>query len=364
MLLSGILQYLDEQAPFALQENYDNSGLIIGGQNTEIHSALICLDITEETMQEAVDRKCDLVISHHPMIFQGLKRITGLTATERLVALAIRENIAVIALHTNLDNHPSGVNRLLCQKLDILNPRILRPMEGQLRKLVTFCPKSHADRVRSALFAAGAGHIGNYDSCSFNSNGRGSFRALSGSNPFVGVLNELHFEEEERMEVIYPQYIEKQLLTSLVASHPYEEVAYDIYPLSNRIPNAGAGMIGELASPLDPSEYLNKVKMTLSLGCLRHTELPDKMISKIAVCGGSGSFLIGDALSAGADLYLTGDIKYHDFFIPEKRMLLADIGHYESEQFTKELIYTLLKKKFPTFALLISETLTNPVNYL
>jgi dinuclear metal center YbgI/SA1388 family protein len=364
MRLSEILHYLEELAPFALQENYDNSGLIIGQADAEIHSALICLDITEEILQEAINRKCDLVISHHPMIFSGLKRITGRNATERLVALAIRENIAIVAMHTNLDNHPQGVNNILCEKLGILNPRILRPMEGQLRKLVTFCPKSHSDAVRSSIFSAGAGQIGNYDSCSFTSRGNGSFRALAGSNPFVGKQNELHFEEEDRIEVIYPSYYEKRIITALLTTHPYEEVAYDIYPLSNRMPDAGAGMIGELAIPMDPAQFLEIVKEKLSSGCIRHTALLSEKISKIAVCGGSGSFLINDAIAAGAHIYITGDIKYHDFFIPENRMILADVGHYESEQFTKELIFTLLKKKFPTFALLNSETPTNPVNYL
>jgi len=364
MLLSEILQHLEEKAPFALQENYDNSGLIIGLADQEIHSALVCLDITEDIIMEAIDRKCNLVISHHPMIFSGMKRITGRNATERLVATALKENIAIVAMHTNLDNHPDGVNSLLCGKLGILNTRILRPMEGQLRKLVTFSPKSHSNTVQSAIFSAGAGQIGNYDSCSFSVSGNGSFRALPGSHPFVGKQDELHIEEEDRIEVIYPVYYEKRIISALLTAHPYEEVAYDIYPLSNRFPGAGAGMIGELASPMDPSEYLAIVKDTLLSGCIRHTALPVKKISKIAVCGGSGSFLIGDALAAGADLYITGDIKYHDFFIPENRMILADVGHYESEQFTKELIFTLLKKKFPTFALLNSETPTNPVNYL
>ncbi|NVO20600.1 MAG: Nif3-like dinuclear metal center hexameric protein [Bacteroidetes bacterium] len=364
MLLSEILNYLEGQMPFALQEDYDNSGLIIGNASKEVKSALICLDITEEIMKESISRNCDLIISHHPLVFKGIKRFTGKNITERLVEEAIRNNISIIALHTNIDNHPLGVNSILCRKLGIMNPRILRPMGGLLKKLATFVPASHADKVRTSLFEAGAGTIGNYDSCSFNIAGRGTFRALEGSSPFVGEQGKLHVEQEEKIEVIYSAFLEKKILSALLSSHPYEEVAYDIYQLANKMPYAGAGMIGELDAAQEPLDYLAFVKATLSLGSLRHTELPNKKIKKIAVCGGSGSFLIADAIAAGADLFLTGDIKYHDFFLPEKQMLLADVGHYESEQFSKELIFTLLNKKFPTFALLISKTPTNPVNYL
>ncbi len=364
MLLSEILNYIGEQIPFSLQENYDNSGLIIGDPLSEINGILICIDVTESVLKEAIARKCNLVISHHPMVFKGMKRFTGRTMTERLVAESIHKGIAIIALHTNLDNHSDGVNRMLCEKLGILNPRILRAMDGMLHKLVTFCPKAQSEIVRTAIFSAGAGQTGNYDSCSFNTTGLGSFRALPGSRPFVGELNKLHFEEEERIEVVYPVYREKEILSVLLASHPYEEVAYDIYALENHFPLTGAGMIGMLDFPVNAEDFLLHVKNILSLDCLRHTFFPAGKIQKIAVCGGSGSFLINDAINAGADVFLTGDLKYHDFFIPENRILLGDIGHYESEQFTKELIYTFLKKKFPTFALLISETVTNPVNYL
>ena len=364
MLLSEILSYLGSLVPFALQENYDNSGLIIGSPQAEITKALVCVDVTEEVIDECLSLNGNLIISHHPMVFTGLKRFTGSNLTERLVTRCIREDIAVMAMHTNLDNYMQGVNRILCDKIGIRNARILRPVEGLLRKLVTFCPQLQAEALRTALFSAGAGQIGNYDSCSFNTAGQGTFRALPGANPFVGEIEKLHQESEERIEVIFPAFLEKPVLAALLSVHPYEEVAYDIYTLSNSYPQAGAGMIGELETPVESREFLQHVKKTLSVGCIRHTLLPAGKISKIAVCGGSGSFLIRDALTAGADAFLTGDIKYHDFFIPENRLLLADIGHYESEQYTKELIYTLLKKKFPTFALQISRTITNPVNYL
>ncbi len=364
MILSEITSYLKSLIPLALQENYDNSGLLIGLEETEISGALICLDVTSDILDEAIEKKCNLVISHHPLIFSGLKSITGRSETERLVMRAIQENIAIYALHTNLDNHNEGVNYLLCQKIGIQHPEILKPMPGILRKLVTFCPVSHANHVREALFAVGAGHIGNYDSCSFNTPGDGTFRALEGATPFVGEPGKLHTEPEFRIETIFPAYLENVVIKALKHAHPYEEVAYDIYPLNNLHQKTGAGMIGNLQNEMDAKDFLQGIKNILHIGCIRHTELKNKKVQRVAVCGGSGSFLIKDAINCGADIYLTGDIKYHDFFLPGDEMILADIGHYESEQFTKELIYTLLKKKFTTFALFISGSNTNPVNYL
>ena len=364
MILSEITSFLNSRIPQSLQESYDNCGLLIGSADAEITGALICLDITEEVLDEAVEKNCNLVISHHPLIFSGIKSLTGRTDTERLVIKAIRENIAIFALHTNLDNHNGGVNNFLCSKLGILNPKILKPVPGILRKLVTFCPSSHARQVREAILNAGAGQIGNYDFCSYNSSGEGTFRALEGANPFVGELGKIHTETEVRIETIFPVYIENAVVSALKKSHPYEEVAYDIYPLTNIYEGTGAGMIGSLPEAIDAMDFLISVKDILSIGCIRHTQIKNKKVQCIAVCGGSGSFLINDAISCNADIYMTGDIKYHDFFIPGNKMILADIGHFESEQFTKELIYTLLKKKFTTFALFISGTNTNPVNYL
>ena len=364
MILSVITSYLNSTIPLSLQESYDNCGLLVGDPDSDITGALICLDITAEVLDEAIEKNCNLIISHHPLIFTGIKSLTGKTETEQLVVKAIKENIAIFALHTNLDNHFDGVNRQLCSKLGILNAEVLRPMSGMLRKLVTFCPVSHAVQVREAIFDAGAGQIGNYDNCSYNSSGEGTFRALTGANPFVGEVGKLHTETEVRIETIFPAYLENTVISALKRAHPYEEVAYDIYPLSNKHNRIGAGMIGNLPEAVYAEKFLIHVKEILQVGCIRHTNLKNKKIQRIAVCGGSGSFLINDAISCNADIYITGDIKYHDFFIPGNRMILADVGHFESEQFTKELIYTLLKKKFTTFALFISGANTNPVNYL
>jgi dinuclear metal center YbgI/SA1388 family protein len=364
MKITEIVQPLEELAPVFLQESYDISGLLIGHAEDEISKVLITLDITEDIMEEALLKKCNLIISHHPLIFKGLKSITGKNMTERIVEKAIINNVCVYACHTNLDNVNVGVNEILSLKLGLKNRKILLPKNEMLRKLVTFCPVDHAEKVRLALFEAGAGHIGNYDNCSFNATGRGSFRGSDETHPFVGEKGKLHYEHEVRIETIYPVYLEESILKALFSVHPYEEVAYDIYKLENKFPKAGAGMIGELELEMDETEFLRFLKKVLESDCVRHSRLIGKKIKKVAVCGGSGSFLINDALKAGAHLFVTGDVKYHDFFDGNSQLLIADVGHYESEQFAKELIYSILKNKFPTFAVLISEINTNSVNYL
>ena len=364
MQVSDITAILEELAPVQLQESYDNSGLLLGSPDQQVNGILIALDMTEEVLEEALDRKCDLVITHHPLIFSSLKKITGQSATERIIASAIRQQLAIYAIHTNLDNVHAGVNRILSEKIGITDPRILSPKEDLLSKLVTFCPAGNAQKVRLALFEAGAGRIGNYDSCSFNLEGTGSFRGSDEANPFVGEKGKLHFEPEVRIEVIFPRYLERKILNSLIEAHPYEEVAFDIYPLSNSYPVVGAGMVGSLPAEMDELDFLRHLKSVTGTGCVRHSPLTGRKIKKVAVCGGSGSFLINAAMKEDADAFVTGDVKYHDFFLPGEKMLLADIGHHESEQFVKELIYSVLIKKIPNFAVLISKANTNSVNYL
>ena len=364
MLLNTITKELESIAPLQLQESYDNSGLLIGRPDSVITGVIITLDVTEEILKEAISKKYNLIIAHHPLIFKGIKSITGRNSIERIVEEAIKNDIAIYAIHTNLDNVDNGVNDILCQKLGLINTQILSVKSGLLRKLVTFCPIDHAEKVRESIFNAGAGQIGNYDNCSFNASGEGSFRALEETNPFVGEKGKLHFEKETRIETIYPVYHERAILKALFEAHPYEEVAYDIYPLANNFKQVGAGMIGELESPKDETEFLKDIKKITGTGCVRHSALTGRKIKKVAVCGGSGSFLIPDALKHQADIFITGDVKYHEFFDAEGKMLIADVGHFESEQFSKELIYSILMKKFPTFAVQISEINTNSVNYL
>ncbi|MDP3641594.1 MAG: Nif3-like dinuclear metal center hexameric protein [Bacteroidota bacterium] len=364
MQLRQITQYLESIAPLAFQESYDNSGLIIGHPDDEISGILITLDITEEILDEAINRNLNLIVAHHPIIFDGIKKLNGKNYIERCVAKAIKNDIAIYAAHTNLDSVFGGVNSKICEKLDLRNCEVLAPLPNFLKKLVTFVPVADADKVRKALFDAGAGHIGNYDSCSFNQAGQGSFRGNEWSNPYAGEKNQLHLEAEIRIETIFPKHIQSQVIQALLAAHPYEEVAYDIYPLENEYHQSGIGMIGELDSPMDEMEFLQKLKEAFQCKVIKHTRLLSKPIRKVAVCGGSGSAYLSFALARKADLYISGDFKYHQFFDAEQQIIIADIGHYESEQFTKEVFYELLTKNFPKFAIHLSEISTNPVSYL
>jgi dinuclear metal center YbgI/SA1388 family protein len=363
MLVKNIIEQIENQAPIALQESYDNSGLQIGKLDSDVNKALICIDITPAVMQEAIVNGCDMIISHHPLIFEGLKKISGRNAIEQMVELAIKHNILIYSAHTHLDNIKSGVNGMLAEKLGLTHLKILRSKQNILRKLITFCPEAEAEKVRKAIFDAGAGHIGNYDCCSYNIQGQGTFRANEKANPFVGKIGEMHTEKEVRIETIYPFYHEKEIINALKNSHPYEEVAYDIYPLHNDFQQVGSGMLGELKEKTDASSFLKTIMDTLQIPILKYSGNIHKEIKKVAVCGGSGAFLIKDALNCQADIFITSDIKYHQFGDYSEKLILVDAGHFETEQFTKHLICDILNKKFPTFATRISEQDNNLVKY-
>ena len=364
MKLHEIIATMESWAPLSYQDEWDNSGLIIGDPNTEVTGILISLDTTAEVLQEAISNKCNLVVSHHPLIFHGLKKLTPAIHEYPVIQFAFQNNIGIYALHTNLDNKLESLNHFLGKKLGLEKISILKPKTGYLKKLVTFCPIGHTSNIREALFEAGAGQIGEYDCCSYTGSGQGSFRASDEAKPFVGEKNIVHFEDENRIEVIFPIHIEKKLIHALQESHPYEEVAYDIYPLSNSFAKVGAGILGNLPEPKRDTDILCLVKELFNMKILRHTVPLDRKISKIALCSGSGAFLIPEVIRQGADLFLTGDLKYHDFQAGREGLLLADIGHYESEHFVKEMLYAVLIEKFPTFAVLISEREINPINYL
>ncbi len=364
MKIKTICDALEKLAPLSLQEDYDNSGLLIGDKNKSISKALICLDVTEEIIDEAIDEGSGIIIAHHPLIFKALKKITASNSVERMVQKAIEHQIAIYAAHTNLDNVFEGVNQVFAQQLGLKNLKILQPKTTILKKLMVYVPTDYTQKLRDALFAVGAGNIGNYDSCSFQLKGEGSFKALSGSHPFVGTENKLHLEKEDKLEMVFPNYLSATIIQTLYKNHPYEEPAFDIFSLENNWGNTGAGMIGFLENPMLEIDFLNFLKERTAAKCIRHSILLQKKIQKIAICGGSGSFLIGAAKAAGADIFISGDIKYHEFFEAENQMLIADIGHYESEQFTKQLLVDYLSKKFPNFAVRISERNTNVVNYL
>ena len=361
--LKDITNFLESFAPLSLQESYDNAGLITGDANSEITSVLITLDVTEKVVDEAIEKKAQLIVAHHPIVFSGLKTFTGKNYVERTIIKAIKNDIAIYASHTNLDSVEGGVNHKICEKLGLQNCKILQPSSGQLKKLVTFIPVKHLNPVREAVFNAGTGNIGNYDSCGFTAEGLGSFRGNENTNPFVGKKGEIHIEKEARFETIFPGYLQGRVIAALLKSHPYEEVAYDIYPLDNLFNKTGMGMIGTLASPVTETGFLQQLKSTFNTGVIKHTSLKGKPVEKVAVCGGAGSFLLNAAIAAGADFFVSADFKYHQFFDAENKIVIADIGHFESEQFTKELFYELLMKNFPKFAVHLSGVHTNPVFY-
>ncbi len=363
MTIKELLSNLNELAPFELQQESDNSGLLLGEPQKKVSKGLITLDVTEEVLDEAIEKKCDIIISHHPFIKDGLKKITGAGFAERVLVKAIKNDLAVISLHTNLDNIYAGVNRKMCDLIGLDDIKILDPVRGKLKKLVVFCPSDHADKVRMAIFKAGGGKIGDYDWCSYNIEGKGSFRAGEGTSPFVGKVNELHFEKEARIEVIYPSYVEKQVLDAMIKAHPYEEVAYDLYPLDNVFDRVGAGMIGNLKTPLVIEDFLSLLEKKFKTSIIRYSSASKEKISVVALCGGSGSFLLEKAISAGADAFVTADVKYHLFFDATGKIVLADIGHFESEQFAKDLIFEMVSKKISNFAFQISEINSNPVKY-
>ncbi len=363
MKIKDITSYLEEIAPLRYQESYDNSGLIVGSPNDEIHKILISLDCTEDVVQEAIDKGCDLIISHHPIVFKGLKRFNNANYVERTVIKAIKNNIALYAIHTNLDNVQGGVSSKIGDKLQLLNQAILSPKSGLLKKLVVYVPRASVEDVRKALFASGAGAIGDYDECSYNSAGYGTFRPLEGANPTIGEVGTQERVEETKIEVIFPAYLERSIIVAMLSAHPYEEVAYHVLALDNALQSVGSGVIGNLESPMEGGDFLAYLKDKLQLNVIRHTALLNKPIERIAVCGGAGGFLLNEAKKSGADIFITADYKYHEFFDAENSLVIADIGHFESEQFTQELLFDIITEKFANFAVLITEIDTNPIKY-
>lgn len=362
--IKDITTYLESIAPLSYQESYDNSGLLVGSAEEEVKGILIALDVIEEVVEEAIQSGCNLIIAHHPIIFKGLKKLTGSNYIERTVIKAIRNNIAIYAIHTNLDNIKNGVNFKIAEKLNLKNVQILAPKSQLLKKLVAFIPLEATQNVLKAIHHAGAGQIGNYNECSFNVEGIGSFRPNKDANPAIGQANEIEYVNEKRVEVIYPAYLENQILAALIKTHPYEEPAYDIISLDNLNKEVGSGVTGELEKPMSEQAFLNFLKDKMNLSSIKYTNLIGASVKKIAICGGSGSFLLKNAIQSDSQLFITSDFKYHEFFDAENKIIIADIGHYESEVFTKELIYEYLYKKFANIALVLTKTVTNPIRYL
>jgi len=362
--IKDVISYLEEFIPPSFQESWDNSGLITGNINDQITGILLSVDFTEEVLQEAIDKKCNLLIAHHPILFDRYikKGITGSNNYEKLLIKAIKNDLALYAMHTNLDFHNRGINYVICKKLGVKNCKILKPFRNWLKKLVTFVPENHAEKVRKSLFEAGAGFIGNYDSCSYNVLGQGSFRALEGANPFVGNLGKIHFEPEIRIETIFPKHLTNKIIDALLASHPYEEVAYDIYPLDNEYINAGIGIIGYI-DPISEHDFLALVKERLNTKVLQYSKPRKKKIAKIAICSGGCGFLLNDAVSKGADAFLTGETNYHSFFDALDKIFLVSAGHFETEKYAIDIFYDLIKEKFNNFVVYKTQKGKNLINY-
>ena len=364
MIVEDFITHLEALAPLAYAEEFDNVGLLVGDKNTKLTGVLVTLDTLETVVNEAIEKKCNLIISFHPIIFKGLKKITGNSYVERVVLKAIENKIAIYAIHTALDNAFEGANAGLCEILGLQNKTVLIPQSGTLKKLTTYVPEESAEAIKTALFKVGAGNIGNYNNCSFNINGEGTFKGNENSNPVIGVKHILQKEKEVQININFEKHLEKTVLKALFQNHPYEEVAYEIITLENTNQHIGMGMIGVLEAPMNGSEFLNFIKNKFNCAVIRHSELLNTTIQKVAVLGGSGSFAIEAAKSAGAQAFITSDLKYHDFFIAENKLLLADIGHYESEQHIKNILVAYLKKKITNFAVVLSTINTNPVKYI
>lgn len=362
--IKDLSDWVESFAPASLAESYDNPGLVTGDPDHDITGILLTLDITEQVLDEAILKGCNTIIAHHPVIFSPIKKLTGNNFIERIIIKAIKNSLNIYIAHTNLDNIHKGVNHVIAEKTRLINTRILAPKKGLLQKLIVFCPLTHSNEVRNAIFLAGGGEIGNYDECSFNIEGSGTFRASEGTRPFVGEKNKRHQEREERIEVILPAWLTNQVLVAMKKAHPYEEVAYDLIPLLNQSADIGSGMVGDLEKPIETVSFLNNLKSVFRVPTIRCSNLVKKEIKKVALCGGSGSFLLPDAIRSGADIFITGDFKYHQFFEADQKIIIADIGHFETEQFTPEIFFDLLNKKNVNFAVRLSEINTNPINYL
>lgn len=352
--VNDIVAAVEEVAPLAWQEAWDNAGWQVAPfepNATECTGTLLALDVNEDVLRQAVETRCNLVVSHHPLLFKGVKRVVGATAQERILLDAVRHGIAVYAAHTNLDAAPQGVNFRLAERLGLERVRVLAPREGELLKLVFFTPEAQVDRVRQAVWDAGAGGIGNYDRCSYNSTGIGTFRAVSEDcRPFVGAIGELHGEPEVRTEVIVPKYLAGRAIAALCEAHPYEEPAYDLLPLALPDTRIGLGCVGELPEAVPTAEWLGHIARTIGAPCLRHSAAATDTVQRMALCGGSGGEFIPAAVAAGAQLYLTADLKYHDFQRGDGRITLVDGGHFETERQAVDLFYEFISKKFPNFA--------------
>ncbi|MCW3161180.1 Nif3-like dinuclear metal center hexameric protein [Chryseobacterium oryctis] len=363
MELRKVIAKIEERIKINQAEDFDNVGLLCGVPTRDVSGILVCHDALENVVDEAVEKNCNLIVCFHPIIFSGLKSLTGKNYVERAILKAIENKIAIYAIHTAWDNDFFGVNQGICNQLGLKNLKILQPKKNNLKQLTVFVPKDYSEKVKNALFEAGAGNIGFYDECSFTINGNGSFRPIEGSNPFSGQQNIRENADEDMISVIFEDFKQGKIISAMKSAHPYEEVAYQIYSLDNENHHSGLGMYGEFEEEMDEKDFLHFVKEKFNLEIIKHSDFTGKKIKRVGVLGGSGATGIKSALAKKCDAYLTGDIKYHDYFLAESKMLICDIGHYESEQFVTQQLFEILSQKFSTFAISKSIEKTNPVNY-
>jgi dinuclear metal center YbgI/SA1388 family protein len=363
MEIKEITRYLEDLAPLSSQESYDNSGLIVGDPSKKVTNVLVSLDCVESTIQEAIDKGCELIIAHHPIVFKGLKRFNGSDYVQRTVIKAIKNDIAIYAIHTNLDNYRFGVNYEIGKRLGLKNLSVLSPKSQVLNKVICYIPEDHLAVVSQAMFDAGAGNIGDYSECGFSTEGTGTYKPEEGAQPFEGEKEIRSEVKEVKFEAIVSSHKIGAVVNAMMIAHPYEEVAYEIYPMITSNQYEGSGMVGDLENEVEEAEFLKQIKNDFNCGVIRHTKLSGKKVKKVAFCGGAGSFLLNAAKRSGADFFITGDFKYHEFFDAENKIVIADIGHFESEQFTSNRIAEILTKKFATFAVHLTEVNTNPINY-
>ncbi len=362
MIVKDVTNYLESIAPLQLQESYDNAGLIIGDDSQQLKGVLVCLDVDEKVINEAIDSDSNLIIAHHPIIFNGIKKINPTNYIGKLIFKAIKKDICIYAIHTNVDNVLNGVNGKIADLIGLVDRSIMEPKKN-LMKLTVFTPNEYAESVKNVVFKAGGGSIGNYSNCSFSSFGMGTFKANELAKPFIGSADKEESQEEIKLEIVLPSFLKNKIITAMIKAHPYEEVAYDLIPLENNS-NIGAGIVGDLKNPVNEEEFLKEIKKIFRVKSLRYTKLLNKPIKRVAICGGSGSFLLENAINLGADIFITSDFKYHQFFDADGKIIIADLGHYESEQYTIELIADLLMKNFTNFAIRLTSVNTNPINYL
>lgn len=363
MKIKEFIKEFEQIIPVRQAEDFDNVGLLCGNPEREISGVLIAHDALEFIIDEAIEKNFNLILCFHPIIFSGLKSITGKNYVERAVLKALENKIAIYAIHTAFDNDYFGVNYKICEVLGLKNQQVLMPKKNQLKKLEVYVPTDSAEKLRNALFVAGAGNIGFYDECSFTIQGDGTFRPLEGSNPVTGTHNERENANEVLLSVIFEDYKKHQILFAMKQNHPYEEVAYQLISLDNENQYTGLGRFGDLETEMNETDFLKFVKEKFNLNIIRHSSLNNKKIRTIGVLGGSGVSGIKAAMSAKCDAYITGDVKYHDFFSAEGKMLICDIGHFESEQFVVQQLFEILSEKFTTFAIAKTTQITNPVNY-